>query len=320
MKTKIEKLPKSAMKLTVTVENSKIKEFYEKEVAKAIENTEVQGFRKGTAPREMVIEKVGDSRLYGDTINEILQVFYPQALKEHKAVPVSNPKVEIKEFDIDKDLEFTAEFAVRPEVKVKDYKKAVKKYYDEKKKKIEEDKLEKLKKGELKPEDADKHEYNHAHIGANEVIEILLENSDIEIADILTEEEVDRQFGNLTKQLETISLPIEKYLEAQGKTVDEIRDDFKESAEKNIKTEFILSHLIKEEGIDIDDSEIDEMINAAGDPTVSEQMKDPMQRLYIKTILQKNKLLNQIIDDIQGSHEHSEEHGHKEEKKEEKDE
>ena len=45
--------------MTVTIENDKVKEFYEKEVEKAIENTEIQGFRKGTAPKEMVIEKVG---------------------------------------------------------------------------------------------------------------------------------------------------------------------------------------------------------------------------------------------------------------------
>ena len=39
MKTQIEKLPKSTIKMTVTIENDKVKEFYEKEVEKAIENT-----------------------------------------------------------------------------------------------------------------------------------------------------------------------------------------------------------------------------------------------------------------------------------------
>jgi FKBP-type peptidyl-prolyl cis-trans isomerase (trigger factor) len=306
MKTQIEKLPKSAMKLTVTVENSKIKEFYEKEVNKAVENTEIQGFRKGTAPKDMVIEKVGESRLYGDTINEVLQVFYPQALKEHKVVPVSSPKVEIKEFDIDKDLEFTAEFAVRPEIKMGDYRKALKKYYEEKKEKVKKEKLEKLKKGEL---DVEKEGHEHVHIGPNEVIEVLLEEAKLEVADMLTEEEVERQMGNLTKQLQTIQLPLEKYLQAQNKTEEQLKNDFKESAEKNIKAEFVLSHLIKEENIEVDDSEIDEMINAAGDPAVAEQMQDPMQKLYIKTILQKNKLLTKLIEETQGPHDHGHNHG-----------
>ena len=307
MKTQIEKMPKATMKLTVTVENSVIKEFYEKEVQKAVENTELQGFRKGTAPKDMVVEKVGNSKLYGDTINEVLQTYYPQALKEHKVIPVSNPKVDIKEFDIEKDLEFTAEFAVKPEVKMSDYKKALKNYYKEKTEKIKADKLEKLKKGEL---DVEKEGHEHVHIGANEVIDVILKESQVEIAEMLIEEEADRLMTKLLEQLETIKLPLDKYLKAQEKTADDIRYDYRKIAENNIKAEFVLSHLVEVEQIDVSDEEIDEMINAAGDPAVAEQMQDPMQKLYIKTILQKNKLLNMLIEETQGPHDH--EHHHEE--------
>lgn len=305
MKTQIEKLPKSTMKLTVTVENSVIKEFYEKEVKKAIEDTELQGFRKGTAPRDMVVEKVGNSKLYGDTINEVLKTYYPQALKEHKVMPVSNPKVEIKEFDIEKDLEFTAEFAVKPEVKVGDYRKALKDYYKEKTERIKKEKEEKLKKGEL---DIEKEGRDHVHIGANEVIDIVLKESEVEIADMLIEEETDRLMTKLLEQLETIKLPIDKYLQAQGKNADELRAEYNKISENNIKAEFVLSHLVEVEKIEVGDEEIDEMISAAGDPAVIEQMQDPMQRLYIKTILQKNKLLNNLIDETQGPHNHRHHH------------
>lgn len=307
MKTQIEKLPKSAMKLTVTVENSSVKEFYEKEVTKAISEVEVQGFRKGSAPRDMVIEKVGNSKLFGDTINEVLQHFYPQALKEHKLMPVSNPKVEIKEFDIEKDLEFSAEFAIRPEVKVKDYKKALKDYYKEKTDKLQQEKLEKLKKGELKPEEDGEGHHDHVHIGPNEVIDILLKESDVEIADILLEEEADRLMSRLLEQLETIKLPLDKYLKAQEKTAEGLRSDYVKIAENNIKAEFVLSHLIAVENIEVSDEEIDEMVKAAGDPSIGEKLEDPMQRLYIKTILQKNKLIGKLIEDTQGPHNHEEE-------------
>jgi len=312
MKTQIEKMPKSTMKLTVTVENNIVKEFYEKEVKKAVEETEIQGFRKGTAPRDMVIGKVGNSKLYGDTINEILQTYYPQALKENKVMPVSNPKVEIKEFDIEKDLEFTAEFAVKPEVKMGDYKKALKEYYKEKTEKKKIENLEKLKKGEL---DIEKEGHEHVHIGANEVIDVLLKESEVEIADMLIEEETDRLMSKLLEQLETIKLPLDKYLKAQEKTADDIRADYTKIAENNIKAEFVLSHLVEAEKIEVSDEEIDEMINAAGDPAVAEQMKDPMQKLYIKTILQKNKLLNNLIEETQGPHNHD--HDHEEEPDEE---
>ncbi len=307
MKTQIEKLPKSAMKLTITVENSKVKEFYENEVKKAIENTEIEGFRKGSAPREMVITKVGNSNLFSDTINSVLQTFYPQALKENKIMPVSNPKVEIKEFDIEKDLEFTAEFAIRPEVKIGDYKKSLKDYFKEKSDNLQKEKLEKLKKGELKPEEDGKEKHNHVHIGPNEVIDILLKESQVEIADILIEEETDRVMTKLMEQLETIKLPVEKYLKAQEKTADDLRREYNAASEKNTKAEFVLSHLILKEKIEVTDKEIDDMISSVGDPSIGERLNDPMQRLYIKTILQKNKLINKLIEEAEGPHEHKEE-------------
>jgi len=125
---------------------------------------------------------------------------------------------------------------------------------------------------------------------------------------MLVEEETDRLMTKLLEQLETIKLPLDKYLKAQEKTADDIRADYTKIAENNIKAEFVLSHLVEFEKIDVSDEEIEEMINAAGDPAVAEQMQDPMQRLYIKTILQKNKLLNNLIDETQGPHDHDHHH------------
>jgi len=293
MNTKIEKLPKSTIKLTVILEKEKVKESFDKILTEAVKNTEITGFRKGTAPKEMVKDKLGVSNLYGDAINDLLQTYYPQALKENLLMPVSNPKVEIKEFDLEKEFEFSAIFAVRPEVKIKDYKKALKDYYKEKEEKLEKDKLEKLNKGE-------KIEETHVHMGANEVIDILLKESELEVADMLIEEETDRVMARLLDQLRSINLPIEKYLKAQDKTAESLRKEYDEMSIKNIKAEFVLSHLIKEENIEVTDKEIDDMISAVGDKSIGDKLNDPMQKLYIKTILQKNKLINKLIEEAEG--------------------
>ncbi|NMB91637.1 hypothetical protein GYA37_02180 [candidate division WWE3 bacterium] len=299
MKTQIEKQPKSTIKLTVTLEKEKVKESYEKILTEAVKNTEIEGFRKGAAPKEMVKDKLGVSSLYGDAINDLLQTYYPQALKENLLMPVSNPKVEIKEFDLEKDFEFSAVFAVRPEVKIKDYKKALKDYYKDKTEKNDKEKLEKLKKGE-------KIEESHVHMGANEVIDVLLKESDVEIADMLIEEETDRVMARLMDQLRSINLSVENYLKAQNKTAESLRKDYDEMSKRNIKAEFVLSHLIKEESIEVTDKEIDDMINAVGDNNIGESLNDPMQKLYIKTIIQKNKLINKLIEETEGEkhHEH----------------
>src|SRR4030043_1420618 len=132
MQTKIEKLPKSVIKLTVTVESAKVKDTYEEVLEEKVKTAKVEGFREGKAPKKLVEEKIGVSNLYGDVINKLLQTYYSQALKENHIAALSNPKVEIKEFDLEKDFEFTAELATKPEVKVGNYKKALKAVYDEK--------------------------------------------------------------------------------------------------------------------------------------------------------------------------------------------
>lgn len=302
MKTNIERLPKSTIKLTVTVENDKVKEAYEKILTETVNNTEIEGFRKGAAPREMIKEKVGVTTLYGDTLNDLLQTYYPQALKENHLLPVSNPKVEVRGFDINKDLEFSATFAQRPEVKIRDYKTALKKYYADKKAKARvgiKDQEETNKKQENAQEE-NKTEPDHVHLGASEVIDVLLKESDVEVSDMLIEEETDRMMARLTDQLRAINLPVEKYLVAQNKTAEGLRKDYNTTSEKNIKAEFVLSQLIKEENIDVTEEEIDDMIAAVGDSALAEKLNTPMERLYVKTILQKNKIISKLIEDAEG--------------------
>jgi FKBP-type peptidyl-prolyl cis-trans isomerase (trigger factor) len=297
MQSKIEKLPKSTLKITVTVESSKVKEAYEKVLDKAVLETEIEGFRKGSAPKDMVKNKVGTSNLYGDAVDELLQKFYPQALKENLISPVSNPKVEIKEFDLEKDLEFVATVAVRPDIKIGEYKNEMKKRYEEKMSLHKKENEEKLKKGE-------KLDDSHVHMGSNDVIEALLKNSEVEIADILLDEETDRLMSRLVDQMQTVGLSMESYLKSQDKTAGQLRADYTKIAEQNLKAEFILSKLIGEEKVEVGDKEVDDMIAAVGDDKAKERFKDPMQRLYIKTILQKNKLISKLIEETEGENHH----------------
>lgn len=292
MKVKVEKQPKSTLKITITVENDLVKKAYDHVLEETVATTEVEGFRKGNAPKNMVEEKIGVSNLYGHVIDHLLKDYYTQALKENKIMPVSNPQVEIKEFDINKDFEFTATVAVRPEIKIKDYKKALKKAYEDKKKEVDKVKADALKKGDEIPDIP-------AHLGANEIIDVLLQNSEVEIADILIQEESDRIMGRLLDQLRGINLSMEKYLKAQEKTAEGLRKEYDEISEKNIKAEFVMSHLINEEKIEVSDKEIDDMVGALGDPKTAEKMQSPMERLYIKTILQKNKLIGKLIEDAE---------------------
>lgn len=280
MQVKVEKQPKSTIKLDVKLPNENVKKTYNEVLEEIAKTAELPGFRKGQAPKNLVEEKTKPSELYGEVVNRLLETYYPQAIKENKISPISNPKVEIKEFELEKDFEFTAYVAIRPEIKLKDYKKAVKKAYDDYKKEHKE------------------HDHE-VKLSPNLIIKALVEDAKLEVADLLVEDEVNRMFSRIIQQTQALGMSMEEFLKAQGKTVEEMQEMYKKDAEESIKAEFILSHLIEQEKIEVTDSEIEEMIDAVGDEKTKEQMQSPIQKLYIKTVLAKNKLLTKIIEDLE---------------------
>jgi FKBP-type peptidyl-prolyl cis-trans isomerase (trigger factor) len=297
MQTHVEKLPKSSLNIKVTVPVDKVKETYELLILKAVEETEVEGFRKGKAPRDMVLEKVGVSNLHGDLVNALLRTFYPQALKETSISPVSNPKVEINEFDIDKDFTFTATVAVRPEIKVGDYIKPLKDFYNAQLEEKKKENQEKIAKGEQVQD-------IHLHLSPNEVIDQIVKVSELEVPDLLIEEETDRMLSKLINQAESIGLSLDQYLKSQNKTSDQLREEYKVIAEKNIKAEFALGQIIKEKDIEISDEQILETLKAGGFENAESRMENLYEKLYVKSILQKNKVISDIVEEIEGENHH----------------
>ncbi len=297
MNAKVEKLPKSQLKLTVVVEKEKVKEAYNAALAKAVEVTTIDGFRKGNAPKEMVEQKIGVSKLYGDVVDDLLQKYYPQVLKENHIQPVSNPKVEIKEFDTEKDFEFIATVATKPEIKIGNYTDPLKKYYADKIEKTKKDNEEKLKKGE-KLEDA------HVHLHPSEIIEELVKATQIEIPELLVEEETNRMLSRLVEQINATGMKVEDYLKAQQTDIEKLKASYDKISEKNIKAEFILAELVLKQNLQVEDKDIDEVLAASGAQPDSEEVNNPYQRVYIKSILEKNKLITNLIKEIEGENHH----------------
>ncbi len=272
---------------------------YAKVLDTAVKDTEIQGFRKGHAPKEKVEEKLGVDKLYGNVINELLQTYYTQALKENHITPMSNPKVEIEEFSLEKDFEFTATVAIKPDITIKDYKKELKKYLEEKNVQVRKTNEEKLKKGEKIESGTD-----HAHLHTNEIIDILLKNADMEVPDILIEEETNRLIARLVDQVLAAGMKMEDYLKAQNIDMDQLKKNYNQVAEQNIKAELVLNELIIQEKIVASEEEVDKAIAEIQDEKIREQLNNPVQKVYIKTVLEKQKLIEYIIKEVQGEHKH----------------
>jgi len=292
MNINTEKLPNSEIKLTVTLESSKVAESYNKIVEKLVSEADIKGFRKGKAPKEVVLEKADISKVHGEVISDLLKTYYPIVLKEKGIFPYSNPKIDIKEFEIEKDFIFEATIALKPEVKIGDYKKIVKKLLEEKKKELKnaekEASKEEPKEGEVvKPEIP-----KTSELTAEEIVDAISNDSKIELSELLINEETDRLLERFISQIRGLNLNVEQLLQAQGKTYDDLLADHKKIAENNIKSEFILNEIIKAEKLEATDTEIEEFIKNLGDENLQKQFEAPSEKWYIKGIIEKNKALD----------------------------
>ena len=83
---------------------------------------QIDGFRKGKAPRSIIEKKYGEHIFVDDAINDLLTVEYPKALKELDIEPIESPRIEFGKLEKNEDFEITITVAVYPEVEIKEYK------------------------------------------------------------------------------------------------------------------------------------------------------------------------------------------------------
>lgn len=83
----------------------------------------IQGFRKGKAPRKLIETNYGEEIFFDDAFNELFPKIYDEAIKELDLTPVSRPDVDVLEIGKGVDLKFTAEVDIKPEVEITKYKK-----------------------------------------------------------------------------------------------------------------------------------------------------------------------------------------------------
>lgn len=122
MSVQVEKLEHNMAKLTVEVSADEVEKALESAYQKQKSKISIPGFRKGKVPRAMIEKMYGVGIFYEDAANELMQQTYPSAIDESGEDIVSRPSVDIVQIEKGKPFIYTAEVAVRPEVKLGQYK------------------------------------------------------------------------------------------------------------------------------------------------------------------------------------------------------
>ena len=122
MEAKMEKIDVNVVKFEVKVEADKFKEALTRAYKKNVKKFNVPGFRKGKVPMNVVKKYYGVEVLLEDAVNFSIEGSYANVLKENNVRPVDFPKVEVVQAEEGKDLIYTAEVTVYPEVELGAYK------------------------------------------------------------------------------------------------------------------------------------------------------------------------------------------------------
>ena len=123
MSLQVEKLEKNMAKLTIEVSAEEFDAAIEKAYQKNKGKINIQGFRKGKAPRQMIEKMYGVGVFYEDAANIIIPDAYSKEVSECKEVEiVSQPEIDVVQIEKGKPFIFTAVVALKPEVELGEYK------------------------------------------------------------------------------------------------------------------------------------------------------------------------------------------------------
>ena len=298
MNYKIEKLPKSKISITIAIGTEDMKKYADKAVMHFANQVSIKGFRPGKAPKDIIIQHIGKEKIDNEILDMAVNDSYKKAIMENKIDIVGYPEIKIIKFVPNQELEYTAETAILPEIKLADYKEIAKIVGKKEKQeiKVEEKEIEStlnwMADSHAKYSKADKPlEINDEfakifgkfenldqlkdnirknillekqHIEKEKLrVDLILkiaEKSKMDIPEALINFEQDKMIDELKHNIEHQGIEFSKYLADLKKTEDDLKKDFHDKAIEKIKIALIIKEISKAENVKISDDELSKKI------------------------------------------------------------
>lgn len=136
-KYEIKHLPHSEVEILCSIVSNELDKSRLKAIKKFKETIQIDGFRKGNVPENILLQKLGDRVVLEESADILLEEYYPQIIKDTKLDTIGRPKISITKLAIGNPFEFKIEIAIMPNFDLPDYKKIAKKHKNEESKKQE---------------------------------------------------------------------------------------------------------------------------------------------------------------------------------------
>lgn len=228
-------------------------------VDEMIKTVSVKGFRQGKAPKAIAEKQLDPDKLTNHILNHLVGHLLEHTIKENHYRLLGRPVLEDLKMEKDGGWKVKLQLPLYPEIKLGEYRKYLKSKESEKK--------------DRKAED---------------IYELLLKNEKVDVSSLVINEEVSYSLERLANQSKSLNLPLEDYLKALGKSLDQVKDEYAQSAEKSVKLDLLLLEIAKKENVDTEDKELIELAKVSNIPeSQMDQLRSIINRRKTIEILLK---------------------------------
>ncbi|MBN2016082.1 hypothetical protein JW766_04585 [Candidatus Dojkabacteria bacterium] len=330
-----EKLPDGRLKLNVEIANERFEDAKQKVYERLAPTVDVSGFRPGKAPKNVIIAKLGPT-LFEQTLNQLIPECTVEVLKREKLMPLDQIAYQLEKVADGSGVKYAAVFNIFPEFELPDLTKikatkekaevadsevdsVLKQMYeggkdvekeDKKKEKQMNDKwasslnldvknLSELK-AKVKEELKRQKEVMEENKYISNILKQIVDQSKIEIPEMLTDQEVTRQETAYRKRIENLGMKVEDFLRNQKTSLEELKKGWKKEAEERLKTEMIFIKISEKYDVKVDEKEVEKHISSIKDEKMRAQYQNPEAKRYIRSVLVRQKVVDKLLGIVEG--------------------
>lgn len=285
MNHELKKLPKNTFEITLSVPWTDIEKEFVAEFKKLQDLLQVEGFRKGKAPKDVAKKYIKKEAVFENVVRAILPKLYQDILTKEGLQPITQPRIELIKAKENENWEIKITLATKPAIKLNNYKAKIK---DQKTKGKKDDIWVPGKDKTAGKEAPSEDEARQKQL--NEVLGIVLKEVELEVPDIIIESELESRLAQLVDDVQKIGLTTENYLKSKNLTMDELKKRYKKEIEDTYRLEFILQHIADEEKIEVAKEDLDKIFSSITDE--KEKQNAQANSYYYASILRKQKTLD----------------------------
>ncbi len=249
-KVTLKRADNNTFEMLISVPKERIAAEYQKVLAAFAKQLEAHGFRKGNVPLEVAEEKIGKENLRRQLANQLIPLIYAEEARNHQLEPIGEPKIEILSNKEGEDWQIKISGQEKPKINLGDYKEKIRALNAQEKiwtpEKGADQKQEKTA-AELQKEKEERFQ---------KIITTLLNTIEVDLPASLIEAETKRKLASLIAELQKVGMSLDDYSRSQGKTINQIEEEYRQQVSNLIKLELILEAIANQEHITVSDEDL----------------------------------------------------------------